>query len=94
MTHSVKTIPRLWAALSRRAAWVRLIAGSASAALDGAVPYLASRTTDPIWWCETLHGVLAAVVFLSLSVFRLHGYRLTKTNCPVPAAAAAPLEVA
>jgi hypothetical protein len=40
---------------------------------------LASGSIDPLWWCELLHGVTAACVFLSLSIFRLHGYRLWKT---------------
>jgi hypothetical protein len=66
-----------WAALSPRRIWPIFAAG-AVAAIGGALPHLlfGARSTDPLWWCETLHAATATAIYISLSIFRLHGYRL------------------
>jgi hypothetical protein len=68
-----------WATFSRWRLGVRLAVLCLAAAVNGAIPNAVSSIPgpDPLWWCETLHGVTAAAVWLFLGIYRLHGYRLT-----------------
>jgi hypothetical protein len=78
----------MWAALSPSRIWP-VIPVILAAAIDGALPLLffGAVRSEPLWWLLTLHGVAAATVFLSLGVFRLHGYRLGKEVLRTPAEA-------
>jgi hypothetical protein len=72
-----------WAAFSPRPVWMRLLVTAFTAVVFGAAPSVfASWGVDPLWWRQVLYGATAGVVFLSLSVFRLHGYRLAKVTLP------------
>jgi hypothetical protein len=76
---ALTTFVAAWAALSSRPFWLRIGLTCVVAGLGGAIPPWAfgSFGSDPLWWCEVLHGVEAATVWSSLAVFRLHGYRLS-----------------
>jgi hypothetical protein len=69
-----------WAALGTRPFLLRLGLSGPAVPILGAMPVLLlpGFRGDPLWWCEIVFAVTAATVFLSLTIFRLHGYRLVR----------------
>lgn len=70
-----------WAALSSQSRVVRWGLSGLVVPLVGVLPcwFVFGQQFAAIWWwCELVYVLSASTVFLSLEVFRLHGYRLNR----------------